>query len=74
MEDLVKAIMVRGKYNCMKLDDFADMCEKFFHIVISENDRHEFRWTGLSNTDLFNLCDGHDEEEGEFKLFEDNVT
>lgn len=51
MEELIKALKLRLKYNRMTFDQFVDEYEKYSGTVVSKKARDEYKFTGLNNVD-----------------------
>lgn len=55
MEELIKALEIREKYNKMPLAEFIKEYEEWRGEKVPEQTINEWKFTGLSNTDLFIL-------------------
>jgi len=51
MDNLIDALRVVEDYNKLSFDQFADILEAYYR-KISKNDREEWKFTGLNNTDF----------------------
>ncbi|MBT8316508.1 MAG: hypothetical protein HKP59_02665 [Lutibacter sp.] len=51
MNNLIDALRIVEDYNKLSFDQFADILEAYYH-KISKNDREEWKFTGLNNTDF----------------------
>ena len=51
MDNLIDALRIVEDYNKLSFDQFADILEAYYH-KISKNDREEWKFTGLNNTDF----------------------
>jgi len=51
MNNLIDALRIVEDYNKLSFDQFADILEAYYR-KISKNDREEWKFTGLNNTDF----------------------
>jgi hypothetical protein len=51
MDNLIDALRIVEDYNKLSFDQFADILEAYYR-KISKNDREEWKFTGLNNTDF----------------------
>ena len=51
MDNLIDALRIVEDYNKLSFDQFADILEAYY-CKISKNDREEWKFTGLNNTDF----------------------
>ena len=51
MDNLIDALRIVEDYNKLSFDQFADVLEAYYR-KISKNDREEWKFTGLNNTDF----------------------
>lgn len=52
MDKLIEAYNVELHYNTMPLNDFIDEYEKWSGETVSEEEREQWRFTGLNNIDF----------------------
>lgn len=55
MEDLRNSIEIRDKYNQMDFDEFVVLLENYIGKVIPKENKDHFKFTGLNNSDFFNM-------------------
>ena len=55
MDELIKALNLRLKYNQMPQDKFFDLYEKWTETEVTKDQREEWKMTGLNNVDFFIL-------------------
>jgi len=55
MKELKDSIEIRDKYNQMNFDEFVVLLEKYIGKEIPKENKDHFRFTGLNNTDFFNM-------------------
>ena len=57
MDNLIDALRIVEDYNKLSFDQFADILEAYYR-KISKNDREEWKFTGLNNTDFLKTKEG----------------
>ena len=55
MEELKKAIQIRQKYISMDFDSFSKLVEIYIGREIPQNEKDDFKYTGLCNVDFFRM-------------------
>lgn len=53
MEELKKALETRRKFNKMNFEDFTKLLENYIGKEIPKEEKENFKFAGLLNTDLF---------------------
>lgn len=52
MDELIKAIKIRRRYNSMPFKDFIKEYEKHFNVKVSDDVKRQWKFIGLNN-DVF---------------------
>ena len=55
MEELKKAIEIRQKFIDMNFEDFSKLVEEYIGKEIPQNEKDDFKYTGLCNIDFFRM-------------------
>jgi len=53
MEEFKRALEIRKRYNAMPFDDFVAQLETYLGYKIPQEEKENFRFTGLMNQDFF---------------------